>query len=283
MSTSLNAALLAAQKAIRPVPKDETAEVKNKEGKFLYKYNFVSTEQMIIVCRGALHDAGLFTRRVSFKIDNETRPPTLHSTFRVTHAESGEHEDSEMPMPIAGTGSADKAVTGAATYAWAYYLRDLLCIARAEDEEHAPDKRKDEGAGFNAPQATSRKTTKAEPKKAAEKVNGKPQPNGRGVENKACRAAHAKYYVTAEKRGVTARPLESFLAEVTGKDEAFLLANEAKWNTNIDAMAWDKAAVLISVAVAQLPPPEREPGDDSDETMPESWGDLGDCVEGGAA
>lgn len=145
-------ALLVAQKAVKAVSKDSTAEVK-KNGNTLYTYAFASTEDMMHEARQALLEAGLVPQRLGYEVrrtpatvglkdrnGNESTLIEVVSCFRLIHPESGQWEDyPPVAMPIVSHNGPDKALAGALTYGWSYWLRDVLCIPRKDDT--SPDRR----------------------------------------------------------------------------------------------------------------------------------------------
>jgi hypothetical protein len=132
-------AVLDAQRAIEPVSKDKIAKVKTKSGAE-YTYRFASTEDMMAAARTALLGHGVMAQRVKFEVEIGPSGPEVWSTFRLVHPGSGQAETFDpIPMPIAGTGAADKVLAGALTYAWSYWLRDVLAIPREDGNE--PDRR----------------------------------------------------------------------------------------------------------------------------------------------
>lgn len=169
-------AVLAAQKAVQPVAKADTAEVKNKEGRTLYTYKFASTEDMMQAAREALLAAGLIPQRTHYTVRNGIMGHEVVSYFRLVHVESGQAETFEpIAMPITGRNAADKLLAGALTFAWSYWLRDVLCIPR--QDENSPDRRKEEDH-FQA-SAPPREGTRRVTKPAGRQNSGRPQNSGR--------------------------------------------------------------------------------------------------------
>lgn len=155
-------AVHSAQKAVRPVAKADTAKVE-KDGRTLYTYKFASTEDMMHAGREALLEAGVVAQRTHYTVRRGEAGPEVLSYFRLIHVESGEFENYDpVGMPITGRNAPDKLLAGALTFAWSYWLRDVLCIPRKDDAD--PDRRDDSQArdGYSAPpQEATRRVTKS--------------------------------------------------------------------------------------------------------------------------
>lgn len=131
------AALVAAQKQMKPVTKDSTNA--------FHRYQYASAEDVITAARAALNGAGLALVR-SWRIESNEIGIWLHSHFQLIF------EGSPMPIDLGDLSNAfpiiedkgrplDKALAGALTTSLAYYLRDLLLIPK--QDENQVDKRDD--------------------------------------------------------------------------------------------------------------------------------------------
>lgn len=131
------AALVAAQKQMKPVTKDSTNA--------FHRYQYASAEDVITAARAALNGAGLALVR-SWRIESNEIGIWLHSHFQLIF------ESSPMPIDLGDSSNAfpiiedkgrplDKALAGALTTSLAYYLRDLLLIPK--QDENQVDKRDD--------------------------------------------------------------------------------------------------------------------------------------------
>lgn len=153
MTPELAQALLAAQRAVKPVGKSST----NSH----HDYKYASGDDMVAEARAALNGAGLAVyatrwERIAtpfqYQEDGKTFDDVelrLSIQFRLVH-ESGACEDfAAFSVPILPERGRpiDKAEAGARTYALAYFLRDLLLIPRtastAQRSETEPDGRDD--------------------------------------------------------------------------------------------------------------------------------------------
>jgi len=133
-TTTIAARLLAAQSAIRGVPKDARNEFKG--------YDYASCEEMILAGRTALHGAGLVLRRG----DNHLVDGMLVATMHLAVADdAGAVMTDEVSWPVEpGKGKpADAAYASALSSQLAYYLRDLLLIPRGIAGEEPMDARDD--------------------------------------------------------------------------------------------------------------------------------------------
>lgn len=134
--SSLDEALLAAQRLVTGIGHDAKNEYAN--------YQYTSSEAMIRGGRVALLQVGVVAERTSWTLEKESElGGTVVSTFRICHPSSKETREAVVPWPaIIGKGRPwDKAVAGALTTCWSYWLRDLLAIPRSDDTEM--DKRDD--------------------------------------------------------------------------------------------------------------------------------------------
>ncbi len=137
MPASIAKALVKAQLAVNPV---------NKDGENLHqKYRYATMDSLAEECRRAMTSAGLalvIVGAVVVKLDGKDR---LRPTAVLCH-ESGDTwllPDYSIPIVVAGKTGIDKAEAAALTYARGYLSTALLQIAR--EDEHAVDRRADEG------------------------------------------------------------------------------------------------------------------------------------------
>ena len=121
------AALMAAQNKIEPVAHDARNEFSN--------FDYTSAEAILMASRKALLESGLVARRGSWDI-GEGEQPLVAMHFYLIHPESGESMEEKVYFPaVPGKGRPiDKAIAGALTTGFAYWLRDLLMIPRCETE-----------------------------------------------------------------------------------------------------------------------------------------------------
>ncbi len=130
---NLRKALLQAQMNLKGVEKD----AKNT----FHKYDYTSSEAMISACRHALHEAGMTAERNEWTYDASICMVVMH--FELAHAESGEARRYMAQWPIVEDKGRpfDKALAGALTTSFNYWLRDMLLVPRKDDNE--VDKRDD--------------------------------------------------------------------------------------------------------------------------------------------
>jgi hypothetical protein len=242
----LFAALSKAQAAVTAAAKDKT----NPH----FRNSYADLASVWDACRGPLTDNDLSITQWPETVENGVAVTTV-----LGHA-SGQWMRSVLVMPLDAKATAQQ-VGSAVTYARRYMLAAVAGVAPDDDDGNA------------ASEAPPKNKPAPKQSKPAPKPEAKARPTAtRGIENSECRKAWAKYAVTASNRGEKPRELASFLAEVTGKPEAEVVANEPKWNA-IGESYWAKAAVAIAYAVSELPPPkpskagredapEREPGED---------------------
>jgi len=127
---NLAAALAAVQAVIPPLPKTTTAEVKNREGKFLYSYQYADLADVTPMILPLLGRNGLaFTAR-----------PTMHETFGFVLHYSLVHADSEQTIegfyPLRDSDS-PQAIGGAITYGRRYTLCAVTGLAPGGDDDDA--------------------------------------------------------------------------------------------------------------------------------------------------
>ena len=124
---TMHEALLAAQEAIQAVGKGSV----NKH----HDYKYTSAEDMFSACRAALHDHGLLVRRVSWSVDAASN--MLKSVFEIRFPASKESETFATDWYIVESKGrpADKALGGALTTSFSYFLRDILLIPREDEAE----------------------------------------------------------------------------------------------------------------------------------------------------
>lgn len=134
-TTTLRAALLDAQRAIHAVGRD----AKNS----YHNYNYTSAESIVVHCRAALNSAGLTLTRAS---EYEFSPDStiwIRSVWTLSAAtDTSEQHTTVWPVIPDKGRPIDKAFAGALTSSLAYYLRDLLLVPRA-DEDESMDRRDD--------------------------------------------------------------------------------------------------------------------------------------------
>lgn len=157
---NLRAALLVAQMSVDAIAKDSRNSFHN--------YAYVSADGMIGAARAALHVAGLVVRRSRWELS--TDGCTVASTFECHYPPTGETWTDAVSWPIVVEKGRpiDKAVAGALTTSFGYWLRDLLALPR-EDESVSMDRRDDRVAqterGFRGEQAAARDAAKAPPRR----------------------------------------------------------------------------------------------------------------------
>lgn len=133
-ATTLAAALVEAQREVKPVAKDATNS--------FHKYKYSSSEAVYGEARRALTGAGLAASLVSTEVHLMSLPgdayqEMLRCRFVLVHAASADRLESthEIPILIEKGRPFDKALMGARTTALAYYLRDLLLMQRGDFDE----------------------------------------------------------------------------------------------------------------------------------------------------
>lgn len=137
----LTLALLEAQRRISAVARDSTNQH--------HKYQYVAAETMILEAKRILNECGLVLTRTASSVVVDGAMVSVLMTYLLEHPESGaeRHYTQEVPA-VEGKGRPiDKAVLGTQTTAWSYFLRDLLLIARGDENEidrriDAPDPKK---------------------------------------------------------------------------------------------------------------------------------------------
>lgn len=145
-NAALFAALAKAQQQARTVGKDGN----NAQGR--YKYS--TAEAMVRGARAAMADTGLailstWTQEPAdvpqdIDIGKQFVCATVVEHFVLTHADGGYIQGRAELDAIASRGrSPEKAVAAAATYMHGFVLRHLLNLDRAEEGEHAVDRRND--------------------------------------------------------------------------------------------------------------------------------------------
>lgn len=239
-------ALAKAQAEVAAASKDKTNPA--------YKSKYADLASVWDACRKPLTDNGLAVPQFPRRTEGGVAVTSV-----LTHS-SGQWMSETLEIPLIANANAQQ-VGSAITYGRRYMLAAIAGVAPEDDD------------GAKANEAAPKETQRRQQSKPAPKPEAKASPTAtRGIENSECRKAWAKYAITASNRGEKPRELASFLAEVTGKPEAEVVANEARWN-EIGERYWAKAAVAIAYAVSELPPPkpskagredvpEREPGED---------------------
>ncbi len=121
-------------------------------------YTYTTVEKMIAVARKALHSAGLSLRREGWSIEGDisSESVVVHSVFKLADPESGGAATFGVSW-VAMTGKGrpiDKAIAGALSSTWTYFLRDLLLVERSDEAEM--DNR-DDSAFVSAPKAAPKR------------------------------------------------------------------------------------------------------------------------------
>ena len=136
---SIAEALLQAQQTLLSVGKESTNA--------FHKYKYASAETMFAACREALHESGLLVRRISWTID--VGSDVLTSVFEIAQPSTGQRETCTTQWFIVEDKGRpkDKALGGALTTSFSYFLRDLLLLPREEEtarrQEDEMDRRDD--------------------------------------------------------------------------------------------------------------------------------------------
>jgi hypothetical protein len=130
-------ALVNAQMAIAGVSKDGQVD-------FGRKYNYTTAEEMIRESRKALHACGLAVVRKAWRLRVIEAMPCVECDFVLLFRSGESMEFANLCWPVieGDKRPADKALAGALTTSFAYFLRDLLLIPKQDDAEM--DKRNDE-------------------------------------------------------------------------------------------------------------------------------------------
>lgn len=163
---NIRAALLVAQSSVDSIAKDARNSFHN--------YAYVSADGMIGAARAALHVAGLVVRRSRWELS--TDGCTVASTFETHYPPTGETWTDSVSWPIVVEKGRpiDKAVAGALTTSFGYWLRDLLALPR-EDDAVSMDRRDDRTAqterGFRREQATQREQAAKPATRRADAIN----------------------------------------------------------------------------------------------------------------
>ena len=125
---NLNAAILKAQRAAKAIAKGSTNEYA--------KYDYASADSIVEECRGPLAEAGLTVYRAAWEMNRKDDQWFVVSYFIVSHAESGESTERAIHLPVvSGKTPIDKAALGVLTTSLGYFLRDLLLLPRADENE----------------------------------------------------------------------------------------------------------------------------------------------------
>jgi len=138
----IGTALLAAQRALQSVAHDARNDYAN--------FDYTSSEAILAAGRKALHDAGLVLSRPVCKVRGEisSKEVLVESTFHLEHPESGTlriYPDIPMVAEVGKGKPMDKAILGAETITFSYFVRDLLMIPRPDEqgtEVHQRDDRR---------------------------------------------------------------------------------------------------------------------------------------------
>lgn len=133
---TLARALVAAQRDLKGVSK-------GSENKFQH-YKYASADDMMSACRAALHANGLAARRSRWTIEADEQHHWCVASYELIH-ESGEMESFVMatrwPFSEEKGRTLDKALAGALTSSFGYWLRDLLLVPRDDEEMDKRDTR----------------------------------------------------------------------------------------------------------------------------------------------
>ena len=163
---NIRAALLVAQSSVDSIAKDARNSFHN--------YAYVSADGMIGAARAALHVAGLVVRRSRWELASDGC--TVASTFETHYPPTGETWTDTVSWPIVVEKGrpVDKAVAGALTTSFGYWLRDLLALPR-EDDAVSMDRRDDRTAqterGFRREQAAQREQATRPPARRPDAIN----------------------------------------------------------------------------------------------------------------
>lgn len=143
--SALYAALADAQKEIQ--------DAARKDGRNDHHgYNYTTSEEMIALCRSALHKAGLSVFRADWMYtpNDENGPGSVVSRMVLAHPASKALRVYSFSWPaVPGAGRPlDKAIAAALTTSLSYWLRDLLLVPRGDglsmdsrdDSKYQPEK-----------------------------------------------------------------------------------------------------------------------------------------------
>lgn len=176
--TSLDHALLVAQSLIAGVVKGDAVRLPAKEGSGRQdrEYTYTSCEDMLTACRIVLHEVGLLLTRDRYVLPPAAETPlnvpwvdekgnpqedvvvVVESHFRLLHLETKEVREFSGLWPVIPSRGQpwDKALGGALSSHWTYFLRDLLLVPRPDgnemDKRDAVETRKTAGRGRQASQ-----------------------------------------------------------------------------------------------------------------------------------
>ncbi|MEM1026628.1 MAG: ERF family protein [Planctomycetota bacterium] len=129
IQSDLNAALLAAQRAMPAIGRDgHNAHA---------GYDYTSADAWIAAARTVLHDHGLMMRRDGYSLNPWGDRLLIEATFTLTHVQSGQSLRLKHALPAeARKGTPiDKATLAGLTSLWGYALRDLLMVSRGDSVE----------------------------------------------------------------------------------------------------------------------------------------------------
>lgn len=126
-TNTLAAALLAAQRDIEGIYKDSVNS--------FHKYRYASGEGVVTAARSVLHRNGLTVSRHRVRIVMVGDFYMIQGVMRLTH-ESGESRNDTFMFPVVPDKARplDKATAGSLTTSLGYYLRDLLCVPRTDEQ-----------------------------------------------------------------------------------------------------------------------------------------------------
>ena len=125
-------ALAKAQGQIQNAEAREEAQVKNKEGKFLYSFKYADLAACLEVIRKPLSDNGLALIQIPSLGDNKDGISAVHMRTVLGHGESGQSISCEMTMyPEKG---GPQAVGGVMSYLRRYSMCSLIGVAQFDDD-----------------------------------------------------------------------------------------------------------------------------------------------------
>ena len=128
-------ALAVAQGLIQNAEAREEAEVKNKEGKFLYSFKYADLAACLDVIRKPLSDNGLALIQIPSLGDSKDGINAVHMRTVLGHGESGQSISCEMTMYPEKSGP--QPVGGVMSYLRRYSLCSLIGVAQFDDDARA--------------------------------------------------------------------------------------------------------------------------------------------------
>jgi hypothetical protein len=131
MSEQLFASIAKAQGEFPAIPKDSEVEVKNKEGRFLYRYKYADLTTIINCTRPALAKHGLSITQSYLKEERMFYTRIMH--------ESGHHLDTGFIPCVIQDNLDMKTIAGIVTYVKRISLTAALGVSADEDVDAAHD------------------------------------------------------------------------------------------------------------------------------------------------